>query len=484
MVLKGCRSLLVVTLLLQAILHAAIAIRAILSTDCSSSSAETACLNLGPKRQEVGPFQSMARKVILPDPAPTVRGLRGSISGTSYPDIFRRHFRESDLQIRVQVAPLRSYDVELHSLEAKFCGRGGVDAFIQAGTNGARSPTVNGLKSFGCRTAFTITASDARSDSNGLLQIRIRGNRAVIAGGVCVKRKLMEATSCSQSGCESFEGCGALAIAKASLAIPGAPCDILDSAQDTLNIPEGAQIAYAALNWAGAGHPRTSSTSIVINGRTVVSDLLHQDSQFEPYYTAMADVTELVRQIGRGEYVVTSLFHSPYLSCPQAHLAAWSLTVIYGALGTSADGSKTRVNVCARNSVGSPPLLTLPVKCVLPAPPAVQTTGSFVVFEGEFFEDEFYVNGLLLRNKAFQGRTGEKFDVFDSDLTAFVDSGTSQLVFSVPNNDAFDYVFIAMRAVVQTLPSTYVATTARSVVIRNDSRTNTSQRMLPARNVM
>lgn len=480
-----CRLFASAALLLQLFSHRVSAQTTILSTGCSSSLAETACINLGPRRATVGPFMAMRRNVALPSSGLSIYRLRGSITGTDYPGIFTRHFREKDVIIGVKVPPERSFDVTLHTIEAKFCKRGGVDAFIEVGTNSVRSNTVNGFKLFGCRTAFTISAFNALSDSNGRLQIRVAGNRAVVLGGICIKRRLMESSRCSQNGCQSFEGCGGLAIAHASLALPGAPCAILESAQATLDIPQNAQIVYAALNWAGAGHPRAPSTSLELNGKLVNSKILHQDSQFEPYYAAMADVTDLVRDIGRGVYVVKNMFHSPFLSCPQAHMAAWSLTVIYGAMGVSENDAKTRVNVCAENTLGSPPLLTLPVNCVLPAPPAVKTTGSFVVFEAEFFEDEFYVNGNLIQTKAFQGKSGEKYDLYETELTSFVGSRTRQLVFSVADNTDHDYLFFGMRAVVQTLPESYTSTTARTVrtaLMGNDSSADSVPESLPASN--
>lgn len=477
----------VVALFLQLFSHRVSAQRTILSAGCSSSLAETACINLGARRTSVGPFMAMRRNVALPSSGLNTYRLRGSITGTEYPGIFTRHFRERDVTIGVKVPPERSFDVTLHTIEARFCTRGGVDAFIQAGTNSVRSDTVNGFKLLGCRVAFTISVFNAMSDSNGLLQIRVAGNRGVVLGGICIKRRLMESSLCSQSGCQSFEGCGGLAIAHASLALPGAPCAILESAQATLDIPENAQIAYAALNWAGAGHPRAPSTTLELNGILVKSKILNQDSQFEPYYTAMADVTELVRNIGRGVYVVQNMFYSPYLSCPQAHMAAWSLTVIYGAMGVSENDAKTRVNVCAENTQGSPPLLTLPVNCVLPAPPAVKTTGSFVVFEAEFFTDEFYVNGNLIQTNAFQGRSGEKYDLYETDLTNFVGGRTNRLVFSIADNNDYDYLFFGMRAVVQTLPGTYTSTTARiahTALVGNDSSADSVSKPISAFNAL
>lgn len=477
--------LVAIALCLCSFARTAVAINQILSTGCQASHAEQACVNLGPRRATAGPFMRMKSNVQLPSTDLKVYRLGTTVTETDYPAIFKRHFRSKDLTLGFNVPPLRTFDVSLHTTESRFCSRRGVTAWIEAGTNVATSNTVNGLKSFGCHIAFTITAFGAISDSNGLLQVRVRGNRGVVIAGMCIRRRLMEPTFCTQPGCVSFDGCGGLAVANASLAIPGSPCDILPSGQDTLRIPDGSQIVYAALNWAGAGHPRAPSTAIVINGKTVVSDMLHQDAQFEPYYTAMADVTQLVQQIGAAEYVVTSMFHSPYLSCPQAHMAAWSLTVVYGAMGLTSDGSKVRVNVCAENSVGSPPLVTLPINCVLPAPPAVDTSVLFVAFESEFYVDQMQLNGKFFKKNWFKGRSGEKFDVLQENISKFVGSDTEQLVFTLDDNPENDFLFIAVRAVVQTLPSTYASSSTRFARVVRAPNTNpqlrTQRLSLPAR---
>lgn len=421
----------------------------LLPSGCSAANPVAAGINMGPPNEPVGPYGAMENKVQLPGSL-TVIPLRGTISNTFYPAVFSKHFRYRRLGFSVKVPPLSAFRVTVLTAEYKFCYYGGVTAFMFAGTNNVITPKINGYRTYGCRVAFNLTVDSALSTADGTLNIKVVGSLPVVIAGLYIERKLMEPSGCSQSGCVSYHGCGGLAVTWGDLAIPGKPCAILSSASGTLTLPRGAEVKYAALNWAGAGHPRSSSTTIVLNGITIQSDVLHEDQQFEPYYTAMADITSVVQRFGSGDYVVTSLFHRPYLSCPQAHMAAWSITVIYGAR-TRANTGETRVNMCAQNTLGTPPLLSLPVRCIAPPSLTSVTRGTFVVFEGEYFSDIFLMNGVKIVRNAFQGRTGEKFDLYQIDLTSFVKSTDTEFDFSVVNNPDNDYLFFGMRAVAQTM---------------------------------
>lgn len=100
-----------------------------------------------------------------------------------------------------------------------------------------------------------------------------------------------------------------------------------------LNLPENTEIIAAYLYWAGSG---TGDFEVKLNENPILSE-----RQFSleypagvPFFSAFADVTDLIRETGNGSYILSELDVNPHLTnlmyCNnRTNFAGWTLLVIY-----------------------------------------------------------------------------------------------------------------------------------------------------------
>lgn len=434
-------------LLLALLLSPSCAQPLLLQPGCGARVATTTCINVGSQRS-IGVFRREKQLIRYLDRKPRGRRIPLSSVVADDPRAYAIHRRAPSMRLQIAVPPGQSYVVRLGFIDSLYCERGGVSFSITANEGAAVKVSST---SVACRTSFFADV-DAVAAADGLLTLSLQFDSSpahlISLATLCVTRNLAARASCKQRGCTGWRGCMSYAVASASLAIPGPPCDLLDSAAAKLELPVGSTVLRATLQWAASGHVLTRSTWITLNGVNVTSNRLIRIEDFEPYYSATADITQAVREIGGGDYTVTGMRHNRHRSCPQGHVAAFALTVVYAARGVP----YSHVNVCDRNKATSLKRTNHRVRCMQPAGPDATARATIIALEGEQWMEKFSLNGQLLGNNVFYGSSGERLDVIDFDVADYLGARTSTLRFQFEKDSDADSVLIATIATQQTLP--------------------------------
>ncbi|WCM42033.1 gliding motility-associated C-terminal domain-containing protein [Flavobacterium sp. CBA20B-1] len=111
-------------------------------------------------------------------------------------------------------------------------------------------------------------------------------------------------------------------------------CDILTASSATLNIPGTKEIEAAYLYWSGNGNQKEADLNVKLNGVDVESErlyLLVADAAAEfGYFSAFADVTNIVKQFGETEYTLSELDLTKNIQkyCGSNYVG-WAIVVVY-----------------------------------------------------------------------------------------------------------------------------------------------------------
>lgn len=111
-------------------------------------------------------------------------------------------------------------------------------------------------------------------------------------------------------------------------------CDVLTESSATLNIPGTKEIAAAYLYWSGVGNPKEADLNVELNGIEVESErtnymTLSAGASFA-YFSAFADVTDIVKQYNEGEYTLSELNLTKHIAkyCG-GNYVGWAIAVVY-----------------------------------------------------------------------------------------------------------------------------------------------------------
>lgn len=439
----------------------------LLPVGCAAGSEVTTCVNLGNSATEVGKYRSdfdlvKYRKDPVFTSPPTAP------ANADEPDAYTTLVEKKVLRFNVRVEPRKTFDVTFGIVEYNECDNAAGNVIKITGGKNKVKLTVNPVldENGGCNTVVQYTVRGVQSAGSGKLSFKFKGTGVVSIGTMCITKHVMSPLfdDCTANNplCNTYAGCGDYAIINASAAVPSdiSPCDVLDTSFSTLTISEpDVFVRRAVLQWAGSGYPSGDSTSVFLNGVSVQSTLLNKNGDFEPYYTAVADsdeVTEIVRQAGTNgvDYVVAGIFHRRFHSCPQAHVAAWSLTIVYEKVGLP----EARVNVCAKNTQSNRLVYDFSVGCMIPWPTAADEGDArltLVAVESDQIIERLRVNDMAVgSSNGFNELgeiSGEGFDVITYDMTKYVKNNNQLTVMFKPNDTSHDVVTLAVMNSYQTI---------------------------------
>lgn len=420
--------------------------RLLLTQACGSAGAESQqCINVG-SGATIGKFQPEAKRVEFRGWTRLQR-YRSFIGGTDQVPAYRTTRSHRRIRFSLSVPSDARYRVRLGMIESYNCAKNGTVIVVKV--NGRRLRPINPLRQYGCNVAFEIEASSVAPSKTGIISMTIKARRRRVASiaTICVERDMLAPAPCSQPSCSNWQGCGDVRVIHGSLAVPGKPCLTQPYATAPLELPEGAAVVSANLQWAASGLPKGTDTSLLLNGERITSTGMFKNREFEPFYGASADVTDFVSSTGAAVYNVSDMFHSPYLSCPNSHLAAWSITVVYASMSAP----YARINVCADNTVSSLKKPVLNINCMVPDVVGGEARAMLVALEGEQWKEKFSINGALQGNNIFFGKDGERLDVLSVDVASYL-TGTTTLALQFEDNPRQDSVIITTRLSYQTLP--------------------------------
>ena len=386
---------------------------------------------------------------------PTFTVYSGEVLNATEPDAYRNLVEKRSVKFFVEVAPRALFDVTIGLIEYQLCDGNNSIKVTAGGVKTVVNPVLDGAP---CNTAIEYTIPAVSSSKKGRISFKLTGKSIVSVATLCVTRHLLTPSSncVGNEQCETFDGCGDYTVINSTAAIPGSPCDVMDTSFATLNILEqGVFIRKAILQWSGSGYPKSDQTGVVLNGRNISSTLLYKSNDFEPYYGAFAnsmDVTDIVREFGyvNQDYVVANIFHRKWHSCPQAHIAAWSLTVMYEKI----ELPNARINLCTENMVSNRKVYNFSIGCIVPwptVPEHASARATLVAIEtDDTITERLEVNDKLIGFNQLKEMSGEGFDVLELNVTDCI-STWDNLTFSFSNDTAHDVMTLAVMNSYQTL---------------------------------
>lgn len=226
-------------------------------------------------------------------------------------------------------------------------------------------------------------------------------------------------------------------------------CGKLPSSSADLDLPAGATVLYAELEWSYSGY--TADRNVTLNGTTVTSETngmyyLPYDYYYQNYATwraQTADVTKLVQ--GNDTYTFKDLAWSNAAQFCQINAAygSWALTVVYEdsnvPLGTvNLYGHSLKRTTYPTNGTVTVNLSGLPAQeCATKA--RLTTTW----YEGDQYKSEYsYVNGKYVGANLLNGSSGPNLDI--RSFAFNVNKGqttTSFQVYAWAQNTKWGYAF-------------------------------------------
>jgi len=199
----------------------------------------------------------------------------------------------------------------------------------------------------------------------------------------------------------------------------------------SLNLPSGAVVQQAYLQWSGSG---ATDNSVTLNGNNVFSQRTFNDR--EPlrgidYFAAYADVTNLVQ--GSNNYTLSNLDWSNAAAYCDAFAAygAWSMVVIYSTNSTNT----CRIHLCQDQFRFTYPegSYSSSIGCIQTSPncpPNAELT--LVAFEGDSYKGEqLIIGGQDFGDNNFRGQTAYNFDILNFNLGSAFNSNSSQLDYTI-----------------------------------------------------
>ena len=111
-------------------------------------------------------------------------------------------------------------------------------------------------------------------------------------------------------------------------------CDVLTESSATLNINNNRQIVAAYLYWSGNGNEKEADLNVKLNDVEVVSErtnYMFLDTQKKlAYFSAFADVTNIVKQFGKDNYTLSDLDLTKHMQryCG-GNYVGWAVVVVY-----------------------------------------------------------------------------------------------------------------------------------------------------------
>jgi gliding motility-associated-like protein len=114
----------------------------------------------------------------------------------------------------------------------------------------------------------------------------------------------------------------------------GGPCVALTQSSALLNLSSSDEIESAYLYWAGSG---TGDLDVKLNGQDITAQQTFNFTQTNfnfTFFSAFADVTQLVQSTGNGTYTLSDLDVNPWLTEDQyclnaTNFAGWALVIVY-----------------------------------------------------------------------------------------------------------------------------------------------------------
>ncbi|WP_084074279.1 sigma-70 family RNA polymerase sigma factor [Demequina sp. NBRC 110052] len=202
------------------------------------------------------------------------------------------------------------------------------------------------VSSGGVESSYAVRTGISANDENLAAAFYATGNVAAVQVGTSLLGCTDGDNVCAQA--MAFNGNAAQAKynnnAHALVPLNTADGDVV-SGTTTLSLPEGAQVAYASLEWA-ANHGTedasftgdTSAARLRVPGATEYLDITADavtdslDPEGRVYYQARADVTDLVAAAGAGEYSLADIALAASMDDDESdrnYLAGFTLTVVY-----------------------------------------------------------------------------------------------------------------------------------------------------------
>ncbi|WP_172435808.1 SdrD B-like domain-containing protein, partial [Sediminicola luteus] len=215
-----------------------------------------------------------------------------------------------------------------------------------------------------------------------------------------------------------------------------------------LNIPNGAKVHKAYLQWAGSGG---IDNRVTINGQQVTASNTHSIRHvisegrnwlgwvlwrhYGTFFTARTDVTNIVNQGGNITVSGLNWDNSSNYCNANSAFGAWSLVVVYE---DDNQQDECRVHVChnkIRNTFnnGNGGTFCRTLSCIEPTACTDKAEMTIVAFEGDSYKnEELKINGQAVEgNNPFRGRTAPNLDIITRDVTNHINQGTSSLQYCI-----------------------------------------------------
>lgn len=112
----------------------------------------------------------------------------------------------------------------------------------------------------------------------------------------------------------------------------GAPCTILTSSSSTLNLNASDTLEAAYLYWAGSG---TGDFEVTLNGNAITASrqfAITQTSSGLPFFSAFANITNLVQTFGNGTYTLSDFDLTavvPNYCFNGTNFGGWAMIIVY-----------------------------------------------------------------------------------------------------------------------------------------------------------
>jgi hypothetical protein len=251
-----------------------------------------------------------------------------------------------------------------------------------------------------------------------------------------VPNKLPCNTNCHQNGCTIYRGnVDFIAIGNSmNFSEDRTNCNKKTNSSASLSIPNGTQVKSAILYWSGSDKLDNTAT---LNGHTIHSSKNWETSRglkIFNFYAAKADVTNIVKSSGSGNYTVGDIswvndgghcvFNSAY--------GAWALVVVYEGNHLPAN----TIHICENEFkyTDKPGRYTQEFTCINPPKncnPNAELT--IIAFEGDNYKGEnFYLNGQKHSgNNNFRGQTAPNLDIVSFNIDNHINSNTSSFSYTI-----------------------------------------------------
>jgi hypothetical protein len=188
---------------------------------------------------------------------------------------------------------------------------------------------------------------------------------------------------------------------------------VKNSSSSTLTLPESSTVKYAALYWGARSKKKDKSKGLlsfkVPGGKFKnVTALEVHSATSDNYYSAVADVTTLVKKTGSGEYTIANV----QSEIGKDRFAGWSLVVVY-----ENSNAPLRSMTLFDGYAIIPPSLTVDIEGFnAPKDGDFSAFLSTIAFEGDMQRSG---DALLLNGKAISDAVSDKDNFFNSRMSRY-----------------------------------------------------------------